>query len=252
MQRVSGIIAQAEKQNRRNLLENEAKSICQEYNIPVTEFRLARTIEEATSCSKDIGYPVVLKIVSPNVIHKSDVGGVILNLKTAKEVEEGYKTILTNVRKLQPNAEVVGILVQEMAPQSTEVIVGAIKDKQFGQTIMFGLGGIFVEILKDVSFRITPVTKQEAKIMITEIKAYEVLKGYRNQPPSDIDAIAEIITNTSKLVTNHEKIEELDLNPIMTYEKGAKTVDARILLTDNNDNMDEAPGKSRNKETKTR
>ena len=117
-----------------------------------------------------------------------------------------------------------------MAPQSTEVIVGAIKDPQFGQTLMFGLGGIFVEILKDVSFRIAPITPDDAKEMITELKAYPLLKGYRNTPPADIDALISILCNTSRLVMDHPEIKELDLNPVMAYQKGAKTVDARIIL----------------------
>lgn len=230
MQRISKIIAQARKQNRKNLMEHEAKEVCQEYNISVTKFRLARNLGEAVKFAKEIGYPVVLKIVSPSVIHKSEVGGVLLDLNTSIGVEKGYRAILANVKKLRPDSQVEGILVQEMAPSSVEVIVGAIKDDQFGQSIMFGIGGIFVEVLDDVVFRIAPVTKQEAESMITEIKAYKVLKGYRNQPPSDTKAIAEIISNTSKLVTDYEEIKELDLNPIMVYEKGAKTVDARIIL----------------------
>lgn len=230
MQRISKIIAQARKQNRKNLMEHEAKEVCQEYNISVTKFKLARNLREAVKFAEEIGYPVVLKIVSPSVIHKSEVGGVLLDLNTSIGVEKGYRAILANVKKLRPDSQVEGILVQEMAPSSVEVIVGAIKDDQFGQSIMFGIGGIFVEVLDDVVFRIAPVTKQEAESMITEIKAYKVLKGYRNQPPSDTKAIAEIISNTSKLVTDYEEIKELDLNPIMVYEKGAKTVDARIIL----------------------
>jgi acyl-CoA synthetase (NDP forming) len=230
MHRVSEVLAQARKENRKNLMEHEAKEICQAYNISVTKFRLARSLEEAVKFAEEFGYPVVLKIVSPSIIHKSDVGGVLLDLNSSREVEKGYQTIQANVKKLTPNSQIEGILVQEMAPSAVEVIVGAIKDAQFGPTIMFGLGGIFVEVLDDVVFRIAPVTKQEAESMITEIKAYKVLKGYRNQPPSDITAIAEIISNTSKLVTDYEEIKELDLNPIMVYEKGAKTVDARIIL----------------------
>ncbi|MCW3986205.1 MAG: acetate--CoA ligase family protein [Candidatus Bathyarchaeota archaeon] len=230
MGKVSEILASVCKENRKSLLEPEAKTICQEYNIPVTRFEVAKKEEEAVKFAEEIGFPVVLKIVSPDIIHKSDVGGVMLDLKTGPEVERAYRTILANVNNHQPSAKIFGILVQEMAPSSTEVIIGAIKDDQFGPTVMFGLGGIFVEILKDVAFRIAPVTKQEAELMITEIKAYPVLKGYRNQPPLDINAIAEIIVNTSKLVTDHQEIKELDLNPIMVYEKGAKTVDARIIL----------------------
>ncbi len=230
MHRVSEILAQARKENRKNLLEHEAKAICQEYSISVTKFKLARSLEETVTFAEKFGYPVVLKIVSPSIIHKSDVGGVLLDLNSPREVEQGYRTILAKVKKLSPNSQIEGILVQEMAPSAVEVIVGAIKDAQFGQSIMFGIGGIFVEVLDDVVFRIAPVTQQEAESMITEIKAYKILKGYRNQPPSDTKAVAEIISNTSRLVTDYAEIKELDLNPIMVYEKGAKTVDARIIL----------------------
>jgi acyl-CoA synthetase (NDP forming) len=226
----SKIINQAKKENRRVLLETEAKSICTEYNIPVTKFKLALNEKEAAKYANEIGYPVVLKIVSPDIIHKSDAGGVMVNLKNPIEISDAYNKILKNAKEYNGNAKIVGILVQEMAPQSTEVIVGAIKDPQFGQTIMFGLGGIFVEILKDVNFRIAPITLDEAKEMITELKAYPLLKGYRNVLPADIGALADILCNTSRLVMDNPEINELDLNPVMAYQKGAKTVDARMIL----------------------
>jgi acetyl-CoA synthetase (ADP-forming) len=218
------------KQGRKSLLETEAKTVCTEYGIPVTKFKVAKNEAEAVKLAEQMGYPVVLKIVSSDIIHKSDVGGVIVGLKTAKDVRNAYKQILGNVKKHKANAKIVGVLVQEMAPSSTEVIVGAIKDPQFGPAIMFGLGGIFVEILKDVTFRIAPITEDEAREMITEVKAYPLLKGYRNMPPADIEAIVQILLNASKLVMEHQEIKELDLNPIMVYKKGAKTVDARIIL----------------------
>ncbi|MBS7608138.1 MAG: acetate--CoA ligase family protein [Candidatus Bathyarchaeia archaeon] len=230
MKQASQIIANALKEGRRNLYETEAKTICMEYGIPVTKFKLAKSEGEAVKIAEEIGFPVVLKIVSPDIIHKSDVGGVMLNLKNAKEVRAAYKQIMENVKKYKKDAKIVGIVVQEMAKPSTEVIVGAIKDPQFGPTLMFGLGGVFVEILKDVTFRIAPITEEEAREMLTEIKAYPLLKGYRNMPPADIETIVKILLNTSKLVTEHPEIKELDLNPIMVYEKGAKTVDARIIL----------------------
>jgi acetyl-CoA synthetase (ADP-forming) len=226
----SSIILEASKKGRKHLLETEAKTVCMEYGIPVTKFELAKDEEKAVKLAEEIGYPVVLKIVSPDVIHKSDVGGVIVNVKDARDVQQGYNQIIDSVKKHKPDADITGILVQEMAPQSTEVIVGATKDPQFGPTLMFGLGGIFVEILKDVTFRIAPITKDEAQEMIREVKAYPLLKGYRNRSPADIEAIVKILLNTSKLVMKHQEIKELDLNPIMVYEKGAKTVDARIIL----------------------
>jgi acyl-CoA synthetase (NDP forming) len=226
----ANILAGAVKDRRKALLETEAKKICAEYGIPVTRFELATSVAEAARFANEIGYPVVLKIVSPDIIHKSDFGGVALNLRNSKSVENAYNQILENVKKHNAKAKIVGIIVQEMAPSSTEVIVGAIKDPQFGPAVMFGLGGIFVEVLKDVTFRVTPITKDDACEMIGEVRAYPLLKGYRNTPPADVDAIAEILLNTSKLVTDHSEISELDLNPIMVYEKGAKAVDARIIL----------------------
>jgi len=230
LKKASSIFLQASQERRKHLLETEAKTVCMEYGIPVTKFKLAKNIAEAVKFAEKIGYPVVLKIVSPDVIHKSDVGGVIVNLEDGKDVQKAYEQIMDKVKKHKPKAKILGVLVQEMAPQSTEVIVGATKDPQFGPTLMFGLGGIFVEILKDVTFRIAPVTEDEAREMITAVKAYPLLKGYRNTPPADIEAIVEILLNTSRLVMEHQEIKELDLNPIMVYEKGAKTVDARIIL----------------------
>ncbi len=230
MEKVSRIFQEVRKEGRNFLLEPEAKAVCMEYRIPVTKFKVAKTVEEAVKSADEIGYPIVLKIVSPDIIHKFDVGGVILNLNGPKEIQDAYRKILANVKKHKPDAKITGVFVQEMAPTSTEVIVGATKDPQFGPALMFGLGGIFVEILKDVTFRIAPLTEQDAQEMITEVKAYPVLKGYRGQPPADIDAIVKILLNTSRLVMDHLEIKELDLNPIMVYEHGAKTVDARIIL----------------------
>ena len=230
MERTKQIFNEARKEKRKYLLETEAKTICMEYGIPVTKFKLAKSEQEATKFANEIGYPIVLKIASPDIIHKFDVGGVMLNLKSQTEVKDAYNKILANIRRHKSDAKIVGIVVQEMAAPSTEVIVGATKDPQFGPALMFGLGGIFVEVLKDVTFRIAPITEEDAREMITEVKAYPILKGYRGQPPADIEAIVKILLNTSKLVMEHQEIKELDLNPIIVYEKGAKTVDARIIL----------------------
>ncbi len=226
----SKIISQALLEGRKVLLENEAKTICMEYQIPVTTFKLSKNEKEAADFAEKIGFPVVLKIVSPDIIHKSDAGGVIINLMNTIEVKNAYRKILENAKKYDRAAKIVGVLVQEMAPQSTEVIVGAIKDPQFGQTLMFGLGGIFVEILKDVTFRVAPITRKDAQEMIIKVKAYPLLTGYRKTPPADLDAIINVLMNISKLIMEYPEIKEIDLNPIMSYEKGAKTVDARIIL----------------------
>jgi acetyl-CoA synthetase (ADP-forming) len=231
MDLISQIFDNATREGRTILLEPEAKTICMEYGIPVTKFKLATSEEEASEYAREIGFPVVLKIVSPDIIHKFDVGGVILNLKNRKQVREAYRKIISNVKRSKPDAKIVGILVQEMAPPSTEVIVGMTKDPQFGPALMFGLGGIFVEVLKDVSFRVAPITERDAREMITEIKGYPLLKGYRGTPPADVDTLVQILLKTSKLVIEHPEVDQLDLNPIMVYEKGAKVVDARMILS---------------------
>jgi len=229
--RASELIKRAYEEGRKHLLEPEAKTICTEYGIPVPRFKVVSSPEEAVEFAEEIGYPVVLKVVSPDVIHKSDVGGVLLNVLDAEGVREGFKRILDTVRGHVPDARIVGVLVEEMAPKGiAEVIVGAIKDPQFGPTLMFGLGGVFVEVLKDVTFRIAPIDEREAREMVKEIKAYPILTGYRGQPPADIDTIVRILVSASKLVMDHPEVKEMDLNPIIVYEKGAKTVDARIIL----------------------
>jgi len=230
MKKVEEVFSRVLSEGRKFLLEPEAKLVCREFGIPVTEFRVAKTEDEAVRFAEEIGFPVVLKVVSPDVVHKFDVGGVVLNLGSGEEVRAAYGRILENVRRNRPGAKVVGVLVQEMAPASTEVIVGALKDPQFGPALMFGLGGVFVEVLKDVTFRIAPVSEAEAREMITEVKAYPVLKGYRGMPAADVDAIVGILLGVSRLVMEHSVVKELDLNPIMVYEKGAKVVDARIIL----------------------
>ncbi len=224
------IISKAKEEDRDFLLEPEAKRLCALYGLPVTRFEVARSEDEAVEAARRIGFPIVLKVVSPQVLHKSDVGGVILNLRDEEEVREAYRRIHENVKAKVPGAVIEGILVQEMAPSSTEVIVGAIKDPTFGPTIMFGLGGIFVEILRDVSFRLVPIERVDAEEMIGEIKAYKILEGARGMPKADKEALIEILLKTSNMLMDIPEIKELDLNPIMVYERGAKIVDARVIL----------------------
>jgi acetyl-CoA synthetase (ADP-forming) len=224
------IINNALKEGRVNLLEPEAKAICAQYGITTPEFDVASNAEDAVESAKKIGYPVVMKIVSQDILHKTDAGGVKVGLENDAEVKSGFEEILQNAKKYKKDANIIGVLVQKMAPSSTEVIVGALKDPQFGQTLMFGIGGIFVEVLKDVTFRIAPIVEKDAKEMIGEIKAYPILKGYRNTPPADEGAIVNILLNVSKLIMEHPEINQMDLNPIMVYENGASVVDARIIL----------------------
>ncbi|RLE65879.1 MAG: acetyl-CoA synthetase [Thermoprotei archaeon] len=225
------IIDKARKEGRKILLEPEAKTICRLYNIPVTVFDVATTANEAVEKARKIGFPIVMKIISPDVVHKSDVGGVLVNVKNEEEVKAGFDKIIENVRKKLPNARIKGILIQEMAPQGIETIIGGINDPQFGPTVMFGLGGIFVEVLKDVSFRVAPISKDEAIEMIEEIKSCKVLKGYRGYYKADIEGLAVAIEKVSHLISELP-IDQLDLNPVFAYEegKGVKVIDARIIL----------------------
>ena len=227
---ISKIFEEASSEGRNFLFEHEAKSLCSLYGLPVTRFVVSKTEDEAVDAAREIGFPVVLKIVSLQVLHKSDAGGVLIDIGDEDGVRAGYNRILENVRAKVPDAEITGILVQEMAPSSTEVIVGSTKDPTFGPTIMFGLGGIFVEILRDVAFRLAPITQADAEEMIREIRSYKILEGARGMPRADQEAIAEILLNTSRMLVECPEIKELDMNPVLVYEKGAKIVDARIIL----------------------
>jgi len=224
------VIDKAKSEGRNVLTETEAKDMLKQAGINVVETRLASSKEEAISISKQLGYPVVLKIVSPDVIHKSDSGGVKLDLKTPEQVEGAYDDIMQSIKKQYPEAKIQGVSVQKMARPGVEVIIGVSTDAQFGPVIMFGLGGILVEILKDVSFRIVPMMKKDAGEMIREIKGYPVLEGYRGQEAVDIDNLEELILKVSSFIENNPEIEELDLNPVIAYSDGAVAVDARIIL----------------------
>ncbi len=226
----SKIITNALREKRTYLTEIESKQLIAEAGIGTTLIKLARSKEEAISISKEIGFPVVLKIHSPDVIHKSDVGGVKLGLKSEDEVGKAYDEIVASVKRSQPDARIEGVTVQNMARPGIEVIIGMTKDPQFGPVIMFGLGGILVEILKDVSFRIVPLTRRDAREMIREIKGYPLLEGYRGQEPADIAFLEDMILKVSDFVDRNPEIKELDLNPIFAYKDGALAVDARIIL----------------------
>jgi acetyl-CoA synthetase (ADP-forming) len=210
------------------LLEPEAKELCKAYGLPVGVWKIIKTADEARTAGREIGYPLVMKIVSPDIIHKSDVGGVILNIKDGKEAAEAFRRI-EGIRE-RTGCRLEGALVEKMAKQGTETIIGAKRDPQFGPVILFGLGGIFVEIFKDVSFRVAPITKEDAMEMITELKAYPILKGIRGRSPSDVEAVAASLLKVSSMVMDLPEIKELDLNPTIVYEKGCRIVDARVIM----------------------
>ncbi len=212
----------------RILTEHEAKKLLAKYGIPVTEERLAGSAEEAYNIAMELGMPVAMKISSPDIPHKSDVGGVALNVKR-EDVRTTYNEIISRIMKAAPNANIEGILVQQMAPPGHEIIVGLKKDAQFGHALMFGLGGIFVEVYKDVTFRVVPIDKSDALSMISEIKGYPILKGIRGRMPADIEAIARVLVSVSDMAEK-ENIIELDINPLIVSESGAIAVDARAMV----------------------
>jgi acyl-CoA synthetase (NDP forming) len=224
------IFDQVKKEGRFIFTEFESKRILKQVGISVVETKLAKTKKEAVSLSQKMGFPVALKITSPDVIHKSDSGGVKLSLNNGTEVRKAYDEILKKVRKQYPDAVVHGVSIQKMIRPGTEVIVGTSKDSQFGPVIMFGLGGIFVELLKDVSFRVIPVERRDAQEMIKEIKGYPLLQGYRGKEPANISALVEVILKISKLIEENPQIKELELNPIFAFGDKAVAVDARIIL----------------------
>jgi len=230
MPKARDIVQAALSEGRKVLLEHEAKALVEDYGIPVTKVKVATSEDEAVEFAREIGPPVVLKIVSPDVLHKSDVGGVKVNLRTEEEVRRAYREIIENVRSKVPNARIVGILVQEFAPSGVEVIIGLIRDPQFGPTVMFGLGGVFVEVFKDVSFRVAPLTERDAYEMIEEIKGKALLEGYRGTQPADKKAIADAMIKVGQIGLDIPEIKEMDLNPIMAYPSGIKVVDARVIL----------------------
>ncbi len=225
-----GIIGRARSEGRNVLTEIEAKELLKQAGVSVVDTKLATSGEEAISISQQFGFPVVLKVASPDVVHKSDAGGVKLGLKTSKQVGKAYDDILKAIKKQYPEARIQGVAVQKMARPGVEVIIGVSKDAQFGPVIMFGLGGILVEILKDVSFRIVPLTQRDAREMIREIKGYPLLEGYRGQEPVDVVNLEELVLKVSNFVEQNPEVEELDLNPIFAYSDGAVAVDARIIL----------------------
>lgn len=224
------VVSRARKEKRTQLTEVESKELIKKAMISVIETKLAKTKKEAVDISRELGFPVALKVVSSDISHKSDSGGVKLGLRNITQVSNAYSEIISSARKHSPRAKIQGVSVQKMAKPGTEVIVGMTKDVQFGPVLMFGLGGVLVEVLKDVSFRIVPLTKKDAGEMIREIKGYPLLEGYRGQDAADITSLEELIVNVSDFIEKNPEIKELDLNPIFACKDGATAVDARIIL----------------------
>ena len=226
---VREIIAKAKERNR-SLLEPEAYALLAAYDIPVLDYRLATSSEEARTMAGEVGFPVVMKVVSPDVIHKSDSGGVKLNIVDEDAAARAYDDILKAVAGAVPEAAIEGILIAPMISGGVEVIMGMLRDPQFGPAVMFGLGGIFVEILKDVVFEIAPVERPEAERMIKSIKGYPLLAGARGSRPCHLESLIDIVTGLSRLALELPEIKEIDLNPVLATPEKSFVLDARLLL----------------------
>ena len=217
-------------ENRSNLLETESRDLLREYGIPLPEAVLAVDSKEAVKAAKKLGYPLAMKIVSPDIIHKSDAGGIKLNLRDEQDITRAFEEIVQNAEKVTTKDRVSGTLTSPMAPEGQECIMGMIRDRQFGPVIMFGLGGIFVEILKDVSFRVAPLAQEDIAEMVKEIKGYKILTGIRGEKPKDIEAIKDILAKLSEIAIDNPEIKEIDLNPVIVHQQGASIVDSRVIL----------------------
>ncbi len=230
---VRQIISVVRKDGRTVLLESEAKSIASAYGIPVPKFYLAKSPIDAVSAAEYIGYPVVLKIVSPDILHKTDVGGIRASIESSEEVEDAYEEIMMNVSKYVPRARIYGVLVEKMADKGIETIIGVTKDLQFGHLIMFGSGGIYTELFKDVSFSLIPMSREEIQDLMARTKIFNILRGYRGMPSSDIRSLEDILLRLNQLILDFPEIVELDINPLRVYEsgKGALALDIKMVLS---------------------
>jgi 4-hydroxybutyryl-CoA synthetase (ADP-forming) len=231
--KVKSIFENVRKNGRSNLLEEEGYEVLKAYGFPTPKSILCTTEQECMDAAKQVDYPLVMKIVSPDIIHKSDAGGVKVGIKTDDELRNSFRTITKNALKYKPDAKVKGVLLQEMVKGAKETILGASQDPTFGPVIMFGLGGIYVEVLKDVVFRIVPIHEQEAIEMVESIRTIKLLKGVRGEKSSDLRAISDSLQRLSQLVVDFPEIKEFDINPLLVLEegKGARVVDARIILS---------------------
>ncbi len=227
---VRRLLDTAKAEGRTSLTAPEAKELCDLYGIPVPREGVARSADDAVRLAEGMGFPVVMKIVSPQILHKTEAGGVLVGVPDADAVRDGYKTIMERARAYDPKAELIGVQVQQMVKGGTEVIVGSITDQSFGKLVAFGLGGVLVEVLKDITFRLAPVTREDALSMLDGIQAADMLKGVRGGKPVDRAALADLIVNVSRLVDEVPEIVELDLNPVFAREDGAIAADVRVVL----------------------
>jgi acetyl coenzyme A synthetase (ADP forming)-like protein len=227
---VQAILDQALTEGRSSLSALQGAEVCKAYGIPVPREGLANSSEAAVELAQSMGFPVVLKIVSPDILHKTEAGGVLVGLSGAEAVAEGYRTIVSNAKSYDPDADITGVQVQQMMTTGQEVIIGAVTDQTFGKIVAFGLGGVLVEVLKDVTFRMAPIDRAEAQSMVEGIAAAEILRGVRGAAPVDQSALVDLIGRVSDLVIDFPQFAEVDLNPVLSTPEGATAVDVRILV----------------------
>jgi len=227
---VKAIFKRVKDEGRANLLETESRDLLREYGMPLPNAGFAKNLSEVNEICAEIGFPIAMKVVSPDIIHKSDIGGVKLDLNNIEEAEKAFNEILSNAEKVTQRDRVLGVLISPMIRKGQECIIGMTRDPHFGPVIMFGLGGIFVEILKDVSFRVAPLAQEDIEEMVKEIKGYKVLTGIRGERPKDIDSIKDILARLSQMVIDNPEIKEVDLNPVIVHEQGASIVDSRVII----------------------
>src|SRR5690348_9566456 len=227
---VRKVLDQVKADKRTSLTAPEGKQVCDAYGIAVPGEGVATSAAEAGKLAAGMGFPVVMKIVSPDILHKTEAGGVIVGLKSADEATKAYDTILANARKYKADAKIDGVQIQQMLSGGQEVIVGAVTDGSFGKLVAFGLGGVLVEVMKDITFRVAPVTQDEVLSMLDGIQAADMLKGVRGSQPVNRDALADLIVKVSQLVSDFPEIVELDLNPVFATPRGAVAADVRIVV----------------------
>jgi acetate---CoA ligase (ADP-forming) len=229
---VKSLFKKAREEGRNSLLETESRALLQAYGVSLPRAELARSAEEAAGAGARVGFPVAMKVVSPDILHKSDAGGVKLNIGDGNAASGAYREILDSALKTTDKERVAGVMLSPMAPKGQECIAGVIRDRQFGPVIMFGLGGIFVEVLKDVSFRVAPLSKEDMDEMIREIKGYRLLTGIRGEKPKDVEAVKEVLARLNEIALGNPEIQEIDLNPLIVHERGVSIVDSRVILVE--------------------
>jgi acetate---CoA ligase (ADP-forming) subunit beta len=228
--RSAEIISSASTRDRVSLLEPEAYEVCNEYGISVPPYRVAESIESAIGSAGEIGYPVALKVVSEEILHKTDAGGVMLGIASDTALKGSYEQLAANIKKAVPSLSKMKVLVQKMIPSNTELVLGALRDKSFGPVVMFGMGGIYVEALKIVGFRLSPITLDDARMLIQQTLPPALINGVRGRGPMNVDSVAGVLVSLGKMLEEQPQIEEVDFNPVLPYQGGCIAVDARIII----------------------